>query len=95
MDTTKAMDMGNMPRVPIRIDGGRIRELRRERGLSQEQLARRSLLSNRTIFRLESGETVQTRELTILALARALGVEPAELLAEGQSPNTLPGTEPF
>jgi transcriptional regulator with XRE-family HTH domain len=80
--------------VPLRVDGGRVKELRLKAGLSQEALGRRAHMSYRTIFRIENEETQTARELTVLALARALGVEPTDLLAEGQSPDTF-GEQPF
>jgi transcriptional regulator with XRE-family HTH domain len=92
---TQTIDWSTMRDVPLRLDGEKVRDLRRERGLSQEMLARRAHMSYRTISRIEHGESQSARELTVLALAGALDVEPTDLLAEGQSPNTLPGGEAF
>ncbi len=77
--------------MPMRVDGGKLRELRNEAELSQEQLARRARVSHMTIHRLESGTTLLAREVTIWAIAMALGVDATDLLATGQNPDTLPG----
>jgi transcriptional regulator with XRE-family HTH domain len=78
---------------PLRVDGGKIRELRLRAGLSQEQLARRSYVAHQTIHRIEGGKTPTARELTIISLANALGVQPPDLLASEQNPDTLPGSD--
>ena len=65
---------------PLYIDGARLQELREEANLSREALARRAHLSHRTVFRIEKGQTKQVHELTLMALAGALGVETHELL---------------
>jgi DNA-binding XRE family transcriptional regulator len=62
------------------IDGERLQELRKGANLSREALARRAHLSHRTVFRIEKGQTKQVHELTLMALADALGVETHELL---------------
>lgn len=62
------------------MDGKRIWELRRERGWRAEDLAERSGVAYRTIAGLESGENKRPQLATLEKLARALGVEVAELL---------------
>jgi transcriptional regulator with XRE-family HTH domain len=59
--------------------GQRLRELRRERGLTQEDLSRRASIHAPTIGRLERGRR-EPRLKTILRLADGLGVSPGELL---------------
>ncbi len=59
--------------------GQRLRELRRERGVSQEALSRRTHIHIPTIGRLERGKQ-EPRLKTILRLADGLGVSPGELL---------------
>lgn len=60
------------------ILGGRIRELRKDRGLSQERLAELSDVHRNFIGFIERGErNVGVR--TIIALAQALQISPAAL----------------
>ncbi len=66
---------------PLQINAAKLRELRLDAGLSQEALARRAHMSYRTVVRLESGQSKNSRELTLRALADALDVDPAELLS--------------
>ena len=68
----------------MRLNVERLRELRRQKVLSMRELEENSGVSYNTVWRLETGRTgAQPR--TIRKLACALGVEPAELLAEGES----------
>jgi transcriptional regulator with XRE-family HTH domain len=68
----------------MRLNVERLRELRRQKVLSMRELEEKSGVSYNTVWRLETGRTgAQPR--TIRKLADALGVEPAELLAEGES----------
>ena len=64
-----------------RIFGARLRRLRRERNLSQEELARRSGISRGTIARIELGEQSPRYE-TIVALAKGLQVPVERLLVD-------------
>ena len=57
----------------------RLRELRGARFLSQVDLARKAGISEHTIIRLEKGRT-SPKWQTIRKLAKALGVEPGELV---------------
>jgi transcriptional regulator with XRE-family HTH domain len=59
--------------------GGRLRALRRERGLSQEDLSRRTGIHSPSIGRLEHDRR-EPRLKTILRLADGLGVPPGMLL---------------
>ncbi len=61
--------------------GRRLREVRADRGLSQNQLARRAKMRPSAIGRLERGARAPALE-TILRLARGLGVPPGALLDE-------------
>ncbi len=61
--------------------GKRLRELRTEHGLSQDDLARRTGVHPTAIGRLERGGR-EPRLKTILCLARGLDVHPRALLDE-------------
>lgn len=60
----------------------RLRQIRRAANLSQAQLAERSLVSLRTIARIEGGWDHPNRS-TVKLLADGLGVTVEELLANG------------
>lgn len=57
----------------------RLRDLRHERGLSQDDLSRRTGIHTTAIGRLENGRR-EPRLTTILRLADGLGVAPGTLL---------------
>lgn len=54
--------------------GYKIKEVREEMKMSQEELAERSGVSRGTISALENGSTRTTTTKTLLKLAKALGV---------------------
>ena len=62
--------------------GDRLRDLRKRRLLTQEQLAERSSVGIATIVRVERNQ-VEPRGSTIRKLAEALSVEPEELVKAG------------
>jgi transcriptional regulator with XRE-family HTH domain len=62
-----------------------VRRLRRERGYSQSELARRAGLAKQTLSSIEAGEANPT-VLTLTAVAGAIGVPVAHLLTEYGSP---------
>lgn len=64
------------------MDVAKLKELRRERVLSQRELARTAGLTHATVWRLENGFQ-QAHPRTIRKLAEALSVEPKELLRGG------------
>jgi transcriptional regulator with XRE-family HTH domain len=59
------------------LDGHGLRRLRRQHGLSQEQLADRAGISPATVARLERQPVAPCRCRTLGRLARALGEDPA------------------
>jgi transcriptional regulator with XRE-family HTH domain len=61
--------------------GSELRRLRRERNLTQRQLAPRIPMSSGNLSRIENGEQGPPADETIEALAAALGVESQSLLA--------------
>jgi transcriptional regulator with XRE-family HTH domain len=65
----------------VQIDGLRLRQLRRERALSQQALERITGITQSTISNLEQGNR-PARLVTVRKLAEALDVEPKELMRE-------------
>jgi transcriptional regulator with XRE-family HTH domain len=61
------------------LDGPQLRQLRRQHGLSQEQLADQAGISLTTIRRLEHHPAAPCRTRTLGRLARALDEDPADL----------------
>ena len=61
------------------LDGERLREMRRQRGLSQEQLADLAGISLSTMARLESQDRSPCRSWTLGRLAAALDETPASM----------------
>jgi len=59
--------------------GERLRQLREERALRQDELAERAGIGKNTVNRLEKNHT-EPHMTTIRKLARALQVDPAELV---------------
>ena len=63
--------------------GRRVRELRKERGLTQRDLAAEAGIDAAYLCHLEGGRTLQNPTYErILALAGALGVRPSRLMPE-------------
>ena len=63
----------------IEVDGTKLRKLRRERALSQQDIERGTGISQATLSDLEQGKR-GARASTLRKLAEALGVEPRELM---------------
>ncbi len=63
----------------IAVDGARLRRLRRERALSQQDVERITGVAQATLSELEGGKR-GARASTLRRLAEALGVEPKELM---------------
>jgi DNA-binding XRE family transcriptional regulator len=61
------------------LDGERLRQLRRQHGLSQEKLADRAGVSLTTVARLEGESRAPCRFRTLARLAAALGEQPATI----------------
>ncbi len=65
----------------IEVDGTRLRRLRRERALSQQDVERMTGVAQATLSDLEGGKR-GARASTLRKLAEALRVEPRELMKE-------------
>jgi transcriptional regulator with XRE-family HTH domain len=61
------------------LNGHRLRHLRHQHGLSQQELAAKAGISRTTIGRLERDPAAPCRSRTLGRLARALGEDPARL----------------
>jgi transcriptional regulator with XRE-family HTH domain len=68
-----------------------VQKLRLRKNWTQDRLAEMAKVNKQTISRIERGEQDNTRENTIKQLARALGVEPAELTLETPPPESNQG----
>lgn len=62
----------------LRALGKRLRQLRRERGFSQERLAELADIHENHVRRIEAG-TANPSYLVAARMARALGIEPGDL----------------
>lgn len=60
--------------------GPRIKRLRDERGLTQQELAEKARLQREDISRIENGHLTNLKLRSLEALAKALGVRPGTLL---------------
>jgi transcriptional regulator with XRE-family HTH domain len=72
------------PEYDAKMFGRNLALLRQRRGLSGAQLAERSGVDRKNIWRIEMGVT-SPRLVTMLALADGLGVDPPQIL-EGLRP---------
>jgi transcriptional regulator with XRE-family HTH domain len=66
----------------MEVDMARLRELRRRRVLTLEELAQKAGVGRNTVWRLEHG-MMGAQPRTIRKLAKALDVEPEELVKTG------------
>jgi transcriptional regulator with XRE-family HTH domain len=76
------------------LDGRQLRRLRRQRGLSQERLASRAGISLSAVARLERQSRASCRCRTLARLARALGEDPAALIASQLPKDATPEPGP-
>jgi transcriptional regulator with XRE-family HTH domain len=72
----------------------RVRALRAAAGLSQQEVAVRADLSLSQVSKLEQGTKADPRVSTLLALARALGVRPGQLIEDLPVSGTEPTARP-
>ncbi len=63
----------------VRVDTEKLKRLRKDRVLSQRELARTAGVTHATVWRLENGFDMARPE-TVRKLAGVLGVEPRELV---------------
>ena len=60
----------------------KLKQLRAERGMTQEELAEKSGVSRVTISMLEAGKQRVTKSTTLVSLADALNVSVSDLLCD-------------
>jgi transcriptional regulator with XRE-family HTH domain len=72
------------------LDGARLRQLRRERGLSARKLAERANLCVRQIWRLEAGHRPNVRAITVARIALALTTTMDYLMGLSEDPAPHP-----
>lgn len=65
----------------------RVEELRREKGWTKTELARRSDLHYQHLYKVLAGERTHISVDTVMALARAFGVTPNALLGWDEGPH--------
>lgn len=82
---------GRAQRWIVAVDGHRLRQLRRERQLSQKSLAVRAGISAGTIGLLERQARASCRGRTLARLAAALGAPPSALLFSAHKDRTPSG----
>jgi len=63
----------------VEVDAEKLKELRRRRVLTMEELAEKAGVGRNTVWRLEHG-VMGAQPHTVRKLAKALGVEPEELV---------------
>ena len=62
--------------------GYRLKEIREEKGITQEELEKSSGVSRQTISAIENNDSYQAKTGTLIALARALGTTVDKLFFE-------------
>jgi len=80
MAERKGAKLATIGAVMPRIDRKKLRDLREKRFLSHRELAKDAGVSPTTVLNLETNEEVAPQRRTIRKLAKALGVDPAELV---------------
>jgi transcriptional regulator with XRE-family HTH domain len=65
---------------PGKLISARLKALREEKGISQQELATRADLSLSLVAKLEQGKKADPRASTLINLAAALGVKPGQLI---------------
>jgi transcriptional regulator with XRE-family HTH domain len=81
----------NQKEKAMKLDQNRVRAARERLGLSRADLAERAEISPNSAVRAEKAQEI--RPLTARRIARALGVEVADLYPKGPAPNSSPKPE--
>jgi transcriptional regulator with XRE-family HTH domain len=91
-DTFSVQDDATRREDPMEHVGEAVRFYRKRAGITQEELARRAEIAPTSVVRLETGEVRQPRYGTLMKLAEALQVNPAEfvrLVSDVRKPTVL------
>jgi transcriptional regulator with XRE-family HTH domain len=83
---TDTRPTGHGDRWTAVVNGQRLRELRRQRGLSQVELAQLAEVSPNTVSKLERQQTTACRSRTLARLAAALGEPPSAIFPQRGGP---------
>lgn len=83
---------GRAQRWTTVLNGTRLRELRRQHGLSQEKLADQAGVSRTTVAKLESQPKSPCRCRTLARLAAALAEDPAAISYAGSNADDQDGS---
>lgn len=62
--------------------GYKIKEIREQKNMTQEELSKKSGVNRGTIVRLESNDSVETTTKTLLKIAKALNVSVTDIFFE-------------
>lgn len=73
-------------RARLTADGPKLRGLREDAWLNQDELAEKAGVAPHTIMRIEKGHTPHPNRPTLRKIAKALGVSPNELVKEPPDP---------
>jgi transcriptional regulator with XRE-family HTH domain len=68
-----------------RVDGDKLRHIREDRFLTQEDVAKKAGITKNTVHRIEAGKSPWPGFTTIRSIARALEVNPNEFMEERPS----------
>lgn len=64
----------------VAVDGPKLKQIRLAKGVTSEELAEKSGVSERALLEIESGGRREgIREKTLFAVCKALGIEPGDL----------------
>ena len=77
----------------VALDGARLRQLRRERGLSARKLAEQTGLCVRQIWWMEAGHRPNVRAITVARVALALATSIDYLMGLTDTPSPYPSRQ--
>ncbi len=69
----------------VAIDGQKLKQIRLTKGVTSEDLAKKSGIAEKSILEIEAGGR-QAREKTLLAICKALDLDPAAVMVGASAP---------